>query len=194
MQTVKNDNMEQNLYVMMYTLHSLNYIGISITETVLSSLKRLLFWYRESSDARYLEEAELHMRAYANMGYALDDGHKEISELLELLGKKGEDFYPCGFVLGKRIKLTKTQVRSMIGKWKPSKENPMTISQVVDDIIAKVSAHQEGRYVYKYSRKSSGQADEPEIYELVVNSETCYFYDVNNFRFYTLITSPEDID
>ena len=35
----------------------------------------------------------------------------------------------------------------MIGKWKPSKEHPMTIAELVDDIIYKVKTHCEGRYV-----------------------------------------------
>lgn len=140
---------------------------------------------RKQAEKKYLELAELYMYAYANLGYALDDEKEEIRELLSLMGKTKEDFYPYGFFLGRKIGLTKPQVRSMIGKWKPSKENPMTISEVVDDIILKVSNHQEGHYIYEYSRKYAGHPAEPEIYELVIGKESSYFYDVSNLKYYT---------
>ena len=40
------------------------------------------------------------------------------------------------------MKLTKAQIRSMIGRWRPSRENPMTIGELVEDIIKKVKEHQ----------------------------------------------------
>lgn len=171
---------------MMYSLHSLHYAGIPVTKTVRLSLGQVMIWYTETLDGRYLELAELYMQAYVNLGYVLDDGQPEISKLLGLLGKTKKDFYPDAFALVRRVRLTRPQVRSMIGKWKPSKENPMTISQVVDDIIAKAAGHQEGRYVYVYNRKYAGADAEPELYELVIGKDTCYFYDVNNLRFYML--------
>ena len=78
------------------------------------------------------------MQAYANMGFALDEENKTIREILKKTGKTREDFFPKGYLLGKRIKLTKSQVRGMIGRWRPSRDSPMTIGELVDDIIRKV--------------------------------------------------------
>ena len=50
-----------------------------------------------------------------------------------------------------------------------------------------VKNHAEGRYIYQYSRASGSTQEEPEVYELVINEEESYFYDVKNFRFYTFM-------
>ena len=118
------------------------------------------------------------------MGFALDEADLSVQKVLEYTGKTKDDFFPRGNSFGKRIRLNRAQVRSMIGKWKPTKEHPMTIAELVDDIIYKVKTHCEGRYVYRYQRK---KAEDAEVYELVINKGECYFYDVKNFRFYTIV-------
>ncbi len=85
------------------------------------------------------------------------------------------------------MKLTKAQIRSMIGRWRPSRENPMTIGELVEDIIKKVKEHQTGRYIYRYCRSDCTSGEDAEIYELVVGREESYFYDVRKFRFYTFM-------
>lgn len=182
-----NNSESEELYIMMYTLQTLYNRGITIKETVFGSLKNLLLWYHESGNREYLELAMLHMQAYANMGFALDDRIPEIKELLELTGKTKNDFFPKGQVYGKRIKVNRVQIRRMIGKWKPSKENPMTIGEVVDDIIEKITSRKEGRYIYQYGRKHSGGKEGLELYELVINKDEIYFFDVKNFRYYTFM-------
>ncbi|MDC7286277.1 hypothetical protein NXH76_00540 [Blautia schinkii] len=178
------DGKFQDLYVMIFALQTLHNRGITIKDTVYESLKNLLRWYQQSNNKEYLEIAMLHMQAYANMGFALDEDERIVQTILELTGKSKNDFYPQGYVIGKRIKLNKAQIRGMLGKWMPSHENPMTIGEVVDDIIEKVKNHETGRYIYQYQRKYAGE-DEPEVYELVINKDESYFYDVKKFRFYT---------
>ena len=102
-------------------------------------------------------------------------------------GKTREDFFPKGYLLGKRIKLTRSQVRGMIGRWRPSRDSPMTIGELVDDIIRKVKNHEEGRYIYQYHRTDVTTKEDIEVYELVINKDESYFYDVKKFRFYTFM-------
>lgn len=78
------------------------------------------------------------------------------------------------------IRLTCSQVRSIIGKWQPSKANPMKIGEVVEDIIDKVSRQDNGVYTYKYRRGK----DKEHLYELVINEHESFFHDVINKRFY----------
>ena len=75
----------------------------------------------------------------------------------------------------------------MIGKWKPSRDSPMTIGELVDDIIRKVREHQTGRYIYEYHRTDISSEAGTEIYELVINDGESYFHDVKRFRFYTFM-------
>lgn len=182
-----NDEGMKDLYVMMLSLQSLQNRGITIKETFHRSVRTLLLWYQQSENMEYLDLALLHVQAYANMGFALDDREDTVRVILEKTGKKKEDFIPRGYLIGKKIRLNKTQVRSMIGRWKPSRENPMTINEVIEEIIDRVKNHAEGRYIYQYSRASGSTQEEPEVYELVINEEESYFYDVKNFRFYTFM-------
>lgn len=127
------------------------------------------------------------MQAYVNMGFALDEKNQTICDILNVTHQTIENFCPKGYLPGKRVKLTKTQVRSMIGRWKPSKTNPMTIGELVEDIIRKVKEHQTGRYIYHYCRTDCVSKEDAEIYELVVNEDESYFHDVRKFRFYTFM-------
>lgn len=179
----KKENIDE-IYVMMYTLQTLHNKGISIKKTVYDSIENLTEWYIQSGNKEYLEVAHLHIQAYVNMGFALDDADPIIREFLRLTKRTKEDFFPRAnrYKFGKQIKLNRSSVRGMIGKWKASRENPKTVTELVDEIIEKVKKHEEGRYVYQYQRKNT---EDVETYELVIQKEECYFYDVKNFRFYT---------
>ena len=172
---------------MMFSLQTLQNYGISIKETIENSLVHLWRWYQQSGEEKYLALAEQHMQAYVNMGFALDEKNQTICDILNVTHQTIENFCPKGYLPGKRVKLTKTQVRSMIGRWKPSKTNPMTIGELVEDIIRKVKEHQTGRYIYHYCRTDCVSKEDAEIYELVVNEDESYFHDVRKFRFYTFM-------
>ena len=58
---------------------------------------------------------------------------------------------------------------------------------LVDDIIRKVKNHEEGRYIYQYHRTDVTTKGDIEVYELVINKDESYFYDVKKFRFYTFM-------
>lgn len=140
-----------------------------------------------SREERYLLLAKQHMQAYVNMGFALNEQNQTIRDIISILDQTIADFYPKDSLPGKRVKLTKAQIRSMIGRWRPSRENPMTIGELVEDIIKKVKEHQTGRYIYRYCRSDCTSGEDAEIYELVVGREESYFYDVRKFRFYTFM-------
>ena len=74
------DEYTKDLYTMMFSLQTLQNQGITIRETVYKSLDKLLLWNKESENSKYLELALLHMQAYANMGFALDEENKKRQE------------------------------------------------------------------------------------------------------------------
>ena len=63
----------ENMYIMMFTLQSLQNYGLSVKKTVERSLDYLWEWYQESGEERYLLFAKQHMQAYVNMGFALNE-------------------------------------------------------------------------------------------------------------------------
>ena len=83
-----------NLYILMCTLYSLSYKGISIKETVEGSLRHLLDWYHQSGDLRYLETALLYAQAYVNLGNAFEKDQPMIAEISHLMDLPEEVFRP----------------------------------------------------------------------------------------------------
>lgn len=81
-------------YVMMYALETLHNRGITVKETVYESIHNLNQWYEQSGNYKYLELALLHMQAYANMGFALDEADLSVQKVLEYTGKTKDDFFP----------------------------------------------------------------------------------------------------
>ena len=75
-------------------------------------------WYQESGEERYLLLAKQHMQAYVNMGFALNEQNQTIRDIISILDQTIADFYPKDSLPGKRVKLTKAQIRSMIGRWR----------------------------------------------------------------------------
>ena len=89
------DEYTKDLYTMMFSLQTLQNQGITIRETVYKSLDKLLLWNKESENSKYLELALLHMQAYANMGFALDEENKTIREILKKTGAD-QRYFPEG--------------------------------------------------------------------------------------------------
>lgn len=74
----------ENMYIMMFTLQSLQNYGLSVKKTVERSLDYLWEWYQESGEERYLLLAKQHMQAYVNMGFALNEQNQTIPHLRQL--------------------------------------------------------------------------------------------------------------
>jgi hypothetical protein len=159
---------------------SLKYKGLSINKTILLSIKHLQGYYLIDRDLKYLEAATLLIQAYLEMGFAYESCQEEFDDILKDLGTERSLMFPKKFYHSKRIKLTRPQVRSMIGKWSSSKKNKMLIITVVDDIIKKVNNKEIGVYSY-CNHNISGK----ELYELVINIDEVYFHDINKCKYYT---------
>ena len=75
----------ENMYIMMFTLQSLQNYGLSVKKTVERSLDYLWEWYQESGEERYLLLAKQHMQAYVNMGFALNEQNQTIRDIIPSL-------------------------------------------------------------------------------------------------------------
>lgn len=180
----ENVTKEEAVKSVMFTFAILHYQGETVRKVLLSSIGYLRRQYEQTGNPHFMNLAEIELLAYISMGFSLpaDEDVRYIMEKNDIQ----EGVQNCRF--GKRVRLNRTQVRSLIGKWMPSKYTPMTIGQVVDDIIEKVSAQEAGTWRYTYHRLQGGTVHREE-YELVITPEETFFWDLNNFRFYTFETN-----
>lgn len=152
---------------------------------MINYLKR---YYEINPDRKYLVCLVLHIQVYLEMGYDYDDNKDCFNAILEKLGTDRETMFPKNFYHSTKIKLNKSQVRSMIGKWNAS--NRVSITEVVDDIIKKVKEHKQGIYYYNNNRGRSIASDDEtnrEVYELVISEKECYFRDVKRKKYFTFM-------
>lgn len=173
---------DEAIRAMMYTFSVLHYRGESVRQTLLMSIERLNAYYQESGNPHYMELAEWEVLACLSMGFALPHSpfmerfirERKIRELAQREKR------------GKKVSVNKNQIRSMIGKWMPSKAAPMTIGQVVDDIMSKIQSGIPGiwQYAYKRGERSKNGIGGEERYELVVTEGESFFWDLKNYKFY----------
>lgn len=164
-------------------LCTLPYVGITLGESIKKIVLKLIELYGIEKNRKYLHCAILYIQAYLEMGFEYD---MLFDKVVNELGYSKEEVFPKNFYKADKIKLNKSQVRSMIRKWKPG--NKSTITEVVQDIITKVKSHQEGIYYYINSgtKKEIDETDiASDIYELVINKEECYFHDIRRKKYFT---------
>ena len=89
----------------------------------------------------------------------------------------------------KKIPLTSTNIRNLLGRWNP-RLHSMKINDAVQDIKDKVSNKKEGIYLY-HSGKIIKQEGEKilweQTYKLYVQNDEAIFHDINKNKYYTLM-------
>ena len=165
-----------------FALNLLHYRNLEIRSTVKNSLKFLLHQFEISQNKAYLETGVLLIQAFLNVGYPYYAEKDLFDQILTYLGLTKEKFLSDCNLEGALVKPTKYQIRKMIGKWMPSKNNPMKIGEVVADIIEKVEKRQIGRYHYKYKKMANGKGIY--LYELQITEKEGFFYDLKNQKYY----------
>ena len=182
------------VYQMLYAMEMLSYKGISIGETVRRSLKYYIDNYRESGEKQYLDLALLQIKAGLEFGIMEQECLLLYNEVCILSEMQFEDIQKKELFVSKKIKLSKSQVRKVFRKWKQSKENGMTLSELVTDVIHKVSDKMIGNYIYSYRKYDSSENKDnlkKDIYHLVVNDTESYLFDLKEFTVYTFDNGKE---
>ncbi|MCI9298988.1 MAG: hypothetical protein HFI10_16330 [Lachnospiraceae bacterium] len=181
---------EESIIAMVYTLEVINCRGLTIRGVVRKNLTWLKSWYEQQKDEEYLEQALLQICALFRMELANEGDMELYEEICALAGISLESLMEHCTRMGKRIKVTRQGISGLIGKWMPSRKNPMTKPEVVEDIMEKLNNHRVGQYYYCYeragTRKNSKESEKKDIYKLVINQEECFFLDMRQFRIYVL--------
>lgn len=173
-----------NIEIIKVMLNSLCYLNFTIRECLNRIVSAIVKCYRMESDKNYLKCAIMYIQAYLEMGYSYEDSADLFDYVLGELGTNRKTMFPKKFYLAHQIKLNKSQVRSMIGKWNAT--NTISITEVVEDIIDKVKNCKEGIYYYRNKTgKTLATEFREEIYELVVSHDECFFHDVKRKKYFT---------
>ena len=110
------------------------------------------------------------------------------------MGKEAEEVFPESRYFYRKLKLNKTNVRNLLGKWN-SRLQSMKVEEVVSDIIEKVQEKKEGEYVY-HSGKVIKETKEKTLWEhtfkLFVKQDEAVFYDINKNKHYVLTERRTD--
>ena len=174
---------------MIYTLDALSCRGLSIREIVRRNLNWLKKWYSQEEDEEFLELAVLQVCAVIQMGLVKEADVALYHDICELADTSMEELLEGCAVMAKPIRISRYGIQGLIGKWMPSRKNPMKKSEVVDDIMDKLENHREGQYYYCYEKGGSGgrypEMLKKDVYKLVINREESYFMDLKQFRIYT---------
>lgn len=157
---------------------SAQYKNLSVKSTIITAISQLYHYYEYENNTNYLDIAILHIQAYLEMGFDYEESSEIFDKILETLGMTKELKFPRKYYKSKKIKLNKTQVKSMIRKWPASPHQTMKIKEVVDDIIEKVRNQKIGIYYYQC-------AVTEDMYELVINEKEIFFHDLRRRIFYT---------
>lgn len=157
---------------------SLQYRNISVKQTFCDAVSQLYWYYEKSGNKEYLRTATLHIQAYLEMGFDYDEAGELFNKILGVLETSRELMFPKKFYVSKKVRLNKTQVRSMIKKWPASSRQTMKIDEVISDIMKKITERENGIFHYKC-------AVTEDLYELVISEQEIFFHDVPRGVFYT---------
>lgn len=164
-------------------------VGLSGSKVLLNSIIWLRERYEATNDKKYLKKAVQNMYAYLEQGYAYETEKKEFQIVLDYLGIQAEEVFSPTKYHYKKVTLSNTNIRNLLGRWNP-RFHCMKINDVVWDIIDKVSNKKEGTYQY-YSGKIITQEGEDTLweqtYKLYIQEGAAVFHDVNKNKYYTLM-------
>lgn len=174
-----------NIEVIKLMLGTFSYVNLSIKQCSEQIVSNLIKYYQMEPNRKYLKCSIMHILAYLEMGYDYDDNTDLFDFVLKEFGTDRNMLFPKKFYQSHQIKLNKSQVRSMIGKWNAA--NTMSIAEVVEDIIDKVKNHKEGIYYYQNggSKATTDTKWKGDLYELVINDSDCFFHDVKKKKYFT---------
>lgn len=164
--------------------------GGNCKDILLKSIDWLIVYYENTNEKMYLEKAMWHAYAYSELGFGYEEGKEQFEKVMTKLNMDvfGRRKFEKSFY--KKVKLTRSSVNSLLGRWNP-KLHSMKIDDAVTDIIAKASTGKQGEYLY-HSGKVIEQRDGKELwektYKLFVRESEAVLYHINANKYYIFLT------
>ncbi len=161
--------------------------GCDAERVLADSIVWLYYKYLAEKDSRFLRQSLKHMEAYFQLGYSYDIERGIFNKILELTGTDIKSLAVQNTQKGEIIKLNRSQIRRMIGKWNPHIHS-MKINEVIDDIIDKVENDKDGTYCYFSGKRkeNDGKVKPKNQYKLTVIKGQYEFFDISRKIYYTI--------
>lgn len=160
------------------SVHCLDSHSVSIKDTLAASVDWEYKYYLSTHDHNYLYTGLLIIEAYLQLGFSYEFGQEHFDKILTALEINPQSLFPC-YKHSTVIKLNKSQINSVFGRWYPNPKSPLKKPEMIDEIINNVSNRKKGIYTYK---NNYGQA-----IELVITDTECYLHDIRYAKFYTFM-------
>lgn len=172
----------------MIALGNVESIGANSKEILLKSIIWLREYYEKSSNVGFLEKAVWHVYAYLNLGLPYEEIENEIQIIVAYLNIDIQTVFPENRWKYQKTKLTKTNVRNLLGRWNP-KLHSMNISDVVEDIMKNVREKRVGEYTYCSGKIVEQEGENTlweQTYKLYIYQDEAILYAVNRNKYYML--------
>lgn len=166
--------------------------GFAVREVLADAVEWLYNQYFISGDKRYLDQAVDHILVYLELGNAYQSYAILFDEICEATGIDISLLTHYNLDDAEEIRLNKSQIRRMIGRWNPHIHS-MPINDVIDDIIYKVVNEQYGIYHY-YSGQVTDENNNQipkDTYELTITDGRALFRNVRKDVYYTIKMKAE---
>lgn len=159
---------------------------ISPQAVLLKSISWLCDLYECDKNEIYLQKAVWSIYAYLELGFLYKEGERIFEKVLGYLKKDKSELFPEERFEVKKMKITKTNIRNLLGNWNPVYHS-MHIQDVVNDIYNKMLTQEQGTYTY-HSGKAIEDTKNIELWEktyrLIIDDTNIMFYDVRKNRYY----------
>lgn len=165
---------------------NIGYYDISANEILLKCIRLLYEKYLSVQDKNLLMQALQFIYAYIELGFPVEEYREEFQQLtyeleIPFLNAFPEKIWKCN-----RIRLTKTQISDLLGRWNP-RLHSMKAAEAVKDIYDKVLFNTEGVFLYHSGRLLAQDEDDAlweKTFRLFIQSGEAILYDVNKNRYY----------
>ena len=135
-------------------------------------------------EKQFLYKAMWYIYAYIELGFSYSDGRPVFEEVMQLLGI--DSLYVEKQINCKIIKVNKTNIRNLLGRWNPMLHS-MKIEEAVNDIINKISKVQIGEYIYHCGKIVEENEDRvlwEHTFKLYVEKSQIFLHDINKNQYY----------
>lgn len=175
-------------------VHNIEAMEMKKKDILIKSIVWLKENYEKSGEILYLKKAVWNMYAYLELGFSYEESANLFDMILSYLSVSKEDMFPRNKWFCKKIKLTKNNIRNLLGSWNPVLHS-MKIKDTVNDIYEKVKNREYGNYEY-HSGKVVLQNGEKQMWEntfrLYIDGYNIIFHDINKNKYFLFEEETND--
>lgn len=162
---------------------------ISIEETIESSIFWLWYYYICTGNKECLSRAILQMAASLELGVWNEPEGEIFDRIFELSGVDKTAFLSKYGQSGKKLRLTKNRIRTIIGRWRRGNPEDMKLDEVVDDIYDRMQRNESGTKCYISHQRDGGIFG---MYELIISEKEHILHDVVKKKYYSFEVRVND--